>query len=374
MLGFDGEQDIFLEKGISMSQGLIQGSMREAPLPDIIQLVSQSGKTGCFHVNEDPERAGAGEAKIYLKDGRVIHALSSTCEGLDAVYEVALWLEGHYHFEEGDAAVPQSITKPNPAILMEMHRRLDEWRVISQKIESLDLYPYSLLLPGDTASGVNPRQARLLAMLTGYYTAAELAEVLQKPVLNIAKDLYDLVMAGLAVMKAVRSKRKPEIPGEAERPAEPARASVPPTPMPQAFPEQAPAPAPAPEPVPEAPAPHEVHVPAIHVAVAPPVPVTVPEPLPKSPAAGVVTDPVKMAKLTAFTHRIAKTAKDVLPAEHHDMVNHLQALATQQIIQGDGPEAVKNLALSISKGAVEAGCDAPMVKNLNASLKSLFSK
>jgi hypothetical protein len=81
-----------------------------------------------------------------------------------------------------------------------------------------------------------------------------------------------------------------------------------------------------------------------------------------------------MAKLNAFVQRIMQTAKGVLPMEYHDMVNLLYAKATQQVMAGEGPEAVKNLALAISRGAVDAGCDAELVKTLNAQLKALFSK
>ena len=313
-----------------MSQGLIQGSMREAPLPDIIQLVSQGGKSGCFHVTDDPKRA-----RIYLKDGRLVHAVSNDAEGLDAVYEVALWLDGHYHFEDGVADIPVTITKPNATILMEMHRRMDEWRVINQKISSLDLYPVSTLLPGETPHGVNPREAKLLSLITGFYSVAELAEVMQKPVLNVAKDLYGLVMAGHVMLKGVRSGKRPELPADL-------RPAVEPAPMPQ-------------------------------VAAFEPPPVTVPAPVPVAKAPSM-TDPVKMAKLNAFCQRIVQAAKSALPAEHHEMVTQFYAKATQQVMQGDGPEAVKNLALAISKGAVDAGCNAELVKNLNAHLKSLFSK
>jgi hypothetical protein len=85
-------------------------------------------------------------------------------------------------------------------------------------------------------------------------------------------------------------------------------------------------------------------------------------------------DPAKMAKLNAFIQRIVQVAKSVLPGEYHDLVNALYAQATQQVMQGDGPEAVKNLALAISKGVVEAGCNADTVKVLNTQLKALFSK
>ncbi|HLO66394.1 MAG TPA: hypothetical protein VK188_05205, partial [Holophaga sp.] len=96
-----------------------------------------------------------------------------------------------------------------------------------------------------------------------------------------------------------------------------------------------------------------------------------PLPAPAKPAAH---DPVKLAKLTNFTQRIVQAAKAALPAEHHDMVNKLQAKANQQLMAGEGPEAVKNLALAVSRGAVDAGCDGETVKNLNASLKALFAK
>ncbi len=350
-----------------MSQGLIQGSMREAPLPDIIQLVSQGGKTGCFHIAEELHKA-----RIYLKDGRIVHAVSNDCEGLDAIYEVALWLDGHYHFEESDGGVEVTITKPNPSILMEMHRRMDEWRVISQKIPSLDLHPHTTLLPGETPSGVNPREARLLALATGYYTVAELAEVLEKPVLNIAKDLYGLVMGGHVVLKGVRSGKRPDIPG---KPAPAAEKPLPPPvqPAPEAAPVHEPLPVPEPPPVtvpmglaPEAAAlPAEPEMP-VRVELRPPAAA----PRPMVPA----QDPVRLAKLTNFTQRIVQTAKGALPPEHHEMVHRLQAKANQQLVAGEGPEAVKNLALAVSRGAVDAGCDGETVKNLNAHLKALFAK
>lgn len=350
-----------------MSQGVIQGSMREAPLPDIIQLVSQGGKSGCFHVQQD-----AAKARIYLKDGRIVHAITNNGEGFEALMEVALWLEGTYRFEEGPQDVPATILKPNASVLMELGRRMDEWRVISQKVPSVELYPQSTLLPGEVPHGVNPREARLLGLATGYYSVAELAEATQKPVLNVAKDLYGLVMAGHVVLKGLRSGRPPKL----ETPA----ASLVPVAERLGF-------APAQE------APKEEETLIVRLQPPPPqppagFPQAEEEPLPETVGGGVASeapivqskpapppdDPVRMAKLTAFTQRIAQAAKGVLPEAHHEMVNRLQAKSTQQIIAGEGPEAVKGLALAISRGAVDAGCDAELVRLLNAQLKALFSK
>ncbi|MCE1203215.1 MAG: DUF4388 domain-containing protein [Holophagaceae bacterium] len=358
-----------------MSQGVIQGSMREAPLPDIIQLVSQGGKSGCFHVQQE-----ASKARIYLKDGRIIHAVTHAGEGFEALMEVALWIEGTYRFEEVVPDVPNTITKPNASILMELGRRMDEWRVISQKVPSVDLYPASTLLPGETPHDVNPREARLLGMATGYYTVSELAELAQKPVLTVAKDLYGLVMAGHVVMKGLRSGKPPKVDApatETVRELTPvsallgtAPAAGPVTPESREDETaivrlQAPLPVPQMQGFPESDEPLPETV-GGGVAGAPP-PMAAPKPAP------VVDDPQRMVKLMNFTQRIAQAAKMVLPEGQHEMVNRLQAKATQQIISGDGPEAVKGLALAISRGAVDAGCDADMVRTLNTHLKALFS-
>ena len=47
-----------------------QGSLKELPLPDIIQLVSVSGKTGVFSLRRDGEPDG----EIFLRGGQIVHA------------------------------------------------------------------------------------------------------------------------------------------------------------------------------------------------------------------------------------------------------------------------------------------------------------
>jgi hypothetical protein len=98
-------------------------------------------------------------------------------------------------------------------------------------------------------------------------------------------------------------------------------------------------------------------------------PASAPPPKP----APVQDDPQRMVKLMNFTQRIAQAAKMVLPQAQHESVDRLHARATQQLISGDGPEAVKGLALAISRSAVDSGCDADMVRTLNTHLKALFS-
>ena len=71
-----------------------QGSLRELPLPDIIQLVSVSGKTGMFALR----REAYPEGEIFLREGRIVHARVGELEGEEAVYELAIWPEGDFVF------------------------------------------------------------------------------------------------------------------------------------------------------------------------------------------------------------------------------------------------------------------------------------
>ena len=73
-----------------------QGSLAELHLPDIIQLVSVSGKTGVFHLVD-----GHLKGQIYLQEGRIVHATIDEVSGEEAVYALAIWNKGDFKFERG---------------------------------------------------------------------------------------------------------------------------------------------------------------------------------------------------------------------------------------------------------------------------------
>ena len=103
-----------------------QGSLAELHLPDIIQLVSVSGKSGVFRLIDGEHRGD-----IWLQEGRIVHAVHEDLSGEEAVYALAIWRTGEFRFEAGVDSPRQTITKSNTNLLMEAARRLDEWRVLS---------------------------------------------------------------------------------------------------------------------------------------------------------------------------------------------------------------------------------------------------
>src|SRR5512139_2356228 len=174
-----------------------QGSLAELHLPDIIQLVSVSGKTGVFHLTD-----GAHRGDIWLHEGRIVHAETEELSGEEAVYALAIWRAGEFRFEAGVAAPRQTIQKSNTNLLMEAARRLDEWRVLSKKIPSVELVPeFAVLENREGQINLNTMEWLLLSKIDGQRTIRQIAASAGMGVLDAAKLLYGLVATSLIRLK-----------------------------------------------------------------------------------------------------------------------------------------------------------------------------
>ncbi|MGH7490172.1 MAG: DUF4388 domain-containing protein, partial [bacterium] len=151
-----------------------QGSLKELPLPDIIQLVSVSGKTGKFTLSRDTDKGF-----IYLKNGQMVHALVADLIGEEAIYSLAIWNQGEFQFAPGEEPDRQTITKSNTNLLMEAARRLDEWRVLSKKIPSVDFIPELLIRENRHEQiTLNPQEWTLITRIDGHRSIAEIGRAL----------------------------------------------------------------------------------------------------------------------------------------------------------------------------------------------------
>jgi len=200
-----------------------QGSLAELHLPDIIQLISVSGKTGVFHLTD-----GGLKGRIYLNDGKIVHAELEDTSGEEAVYALAIWSQGDFRFEPGIATDQRTITKSNTNLLMEAARRLDEWRVLSKKVPSVDMVPEFVVQ--DSREGqinLNTSEWLILSKIDGTRSVKTIAQSAGLSVFDVAKILYGLVATSL-----IRLKSAPEAARPAAKPAGNApSASAPPTPV-----------------------------------------------------------------------------------------------------------------------------------------------
>jgi hypothetical protein len=179
-----------------------QGSLAELHLPDIIQLVSVSAKTGVFHLTDGPLKG-----QIYLHDGRIVHATLDEISGEEAVYALAIWNQGDFRFEPAPASEIRTISKSNTNLLMEAARRLDEWRVLSKKIPSVELVPEFVVQ--ETREGqinLNTSEWLILSKIDGHRSVKAIAQASGLSVFDAAKILYGLIATGLIRLRPGNSR------------------------------------------------------------------------------------------------------------------------------------------------------------------------
>src|SRR5687768_11054489 len=229
----------------------IKGSLKEASLPDVIQLLFLGRRTGCLAL---ADRHNFGT--IYLDEGQITfasivnrrdrlgdllirkgritaeqlqqaiaaqeddreHKLGEILVGLgtmtraeleeymriqieEAVYYLFTWTSGTFNFEAG--VRPESedfLVRISPeALLLEGARRVDEWSLIEKKIPSFDLiFSVDQDHIGHSAPTLSLEQQRLLPLIDGSRDVQQIIDESGLVEFEVGKALYGLITAGFA--------------------------------------------------------------------------------------------------------------------------------------------------------------------------------
>jgi tetratricopeptide (TPR) repeat protein len=229
----------------------IKGSLKEASLPDVLQLLAMGKKTGCLAVTH---RNNFGY--IYFDKGRICYASivnrrdrlgdilvkagSITQTQLDlaiaaqnahrekrlgellvaqgaitreelhdqirsqieeAVYFLFTWMQGSFNFEGEVAPEEQDfLVSINPeSLLLEGARRVDEWSLVEKKIPSFDLvFDIDRKKVEESDVELTREQEIVLALLDGRRDVANVIDDSGLGEFDVGKSIYGLITAGFA--------------------------------------------------------------------------------------------------------------------------------------------------------------------------------
>lgn len=227
----------------------IRGSLKEASLPDVLQLLSMGKKTGCLSVTH---RASFGY--IYFDKGRICYASivnrrdrlgdmlvklgTVTQAQLDAavamqdkrrdkrlgellvelgalttmqlhdaievqiqeaVYFLFTWTQGTFNFEADVVPDAQDhVVSINPeSLLLEGARRVDEWGLVEKKIPSFDLvFEMDRAKVFSTDAALTDEQRAVLDLVDGSRDVQAIIDASGLVEFEVGKALYGLVNAG----------------------------------------------------------------------------------------------------------------------------------------------------------------------------------
>jgi tetratricopeptide (TPR) repeat protein len=229
----------------------IKGSLKEASLPDVIQLLFLGRRTGCLAL-ADQHNFGT----IYLDEGQIVyasivnrrdrlgdillrrgritadqlqkaietqdddrqHKLGEILVGMgtltreeleeymrlqieEAVYYLFTWTSGTFNFEAGVRPEREDfLVRISPeALLLEGARRVDEWSLIEKKIPSFDLiFSVDQQHISQSAPTLSAEQQRLLPLIDGTRDVRHLIEESGLVEFEVGKALFGLITAGFA--------------------------------------------------------------------------------------------------------------------------------------------------------------------------------
>jgi tetratricopeptide (TPR) repeat protein len=242
----------------------IKGNLKEASLPDVLQLLSMGQKTGCLALTD---RSNFGY--VYFDRGRITYAsivnrrdrlgdllvknglltpahLAAAIEdqGRDpgsrlgeilirrgaitreqleqyirvqieeAVYFLFTWTQGSFNFEPEqrpeEGAMRVSINPEN--LLLEGARRIDEWSLIEKKIPSLDLiFDLERSRALDDVE-LSDEQRKIVPLVDGKRSVQELIDESGMVEFDVGKALFGLIQAGFAHPLGRRQAPQKEVP------------------------------------------------------------------------------------------------------------------------------------------------------------------
>jgi tetratricopeptide (TPR) repeat protein len=242
----------------------IKGSLKEASLPDVIQLLFLGRRTGCLaladrhnfgtiHFEEGHiiyaaivnRRDRLGD--ILLRGGRItqeqLQSAIAAQEGdrehklgeilvergvlareeleryirlqiEEAVYYLFTWISGTFNFEAGvRPELEDFLVRINPEfLLLEGARRVDEWSQIEKKIPSFDLiFSVDPAHIGESAPTLSAEQQRLVPLLDGSRDVQAVIEESGLVEFEVGKALFGLITAGFAHRTGTSTAAAPKV-------------------------------------------------------------------------------------------------------------------------------------------------------------------
>lgn len=198
----------------------LQGNLTDLPLEDLLQVFAVQNRTGMLymrHADFDAEicfnRSTLHSAIIFRRTGNTLRPWR---QGEDAMYELLNWSEGDFVFELGNgAAIPQNVFHSSNYIVLENLRRRDEEDEQQRYANLTSLCPRLLPNPPVQAQiNLELDQWRLLFLINGRTTVAEIAQTTRRPSNEIIPLVLDMEKKGLIELPATSA-----VPVEANRPA-----------------------------------------------------------------------------------------------------------------------------------------------------------
>ncbi len=179
-------------RNVSGANKPMSGSIDEIPLPDLLQLLSTSRKSGVLSV-----RGEGGHGRIYLRKGQIYYSTIDDSYDLSprkAAFRMLTWTTGTFELEPPDEkSVLEEIQESTEALLMEGMRQLDEYNRIQPELPARE-DPLGLPSPLQPAlKDLQPAELDTLQLVINYGQFQAVLDRSPRTDLETAQTLLNLI-------------------------------------------------------------------------------------------------------------------------------------------------------------------------------------
>ncbi len=181
----------------SGGEPLFQGDLSQMSIVDLLQTMEFGQKTGVLHLDK-----GERGAKLFVKQGRVVHAVCENLVGERAVYRTLVWSDGQFRIEfKKNLQIQETITVSTQALIMEGMRRIDELERIKEQLPPFDI---RLTIDSETILEEHPDRfpakiENILAEFNGLATLEEVVDALPYDDLESLEIIGKLYFQGFLI-------------------------------------------------------------------------------------------------------------------------------------------------------------------------------
>jgi len=173
-------------------ESAVSVALARIPFPEAMRLVLGHGENGVVRVSD-----GTRKGSVHIVAGEVVHATTRNDQGEEAFYELALWRNGRFDFQESEPGTTRSIQTPTRSLLVESSRRQEAWAMISAKVPSFDLIPKWVPLQGASSIRLTKSDWVLIRLVDGQRTIRDIVDALETDIFEAGRVVFSLITVGV---------------------------------------------------------------------------------------------------------------------------------------------------------------------------------
>jgi len=170
----------------------IECKVSDASPSELLYFLSHFRKTGVFKIKS---KNISGE--IYIKQGKIVHAVNNQSFGLEALYNLALVQEGTELFNEGEYPPSETIADESAQLISEAERRRIELRDLIKKVPPLStVLNRALRLPTNEPVTLRKSDWKVFVMTNGKKDLKTIIETSNTGILEVYASISWLIEKG----------------------------------------------------------------------------------------------------------------------------------------------------------------------------------